>query len=71
MQTTNNKTTATVASIFDAKLKKGDLLGAVDQSLLEAEEAKRIAQEGRESLEASAAKMRELAESVLARYKTI
>jgi hypothetical protein len=58
-------------SLFDAKLKKGDLVGAIGQSILEAEKAQAIAQQGVADLKRKRKKIQELAENVLNKYQLL
>lgn len=61
----------TPPSLFDAKLKKGDLVGAIDQSILEAEQAQAIAKQGIAELKRKRSKIQELAEDALNKYQLL
>ncbi|BDM83914.1 hypothetical protein [Acaryochloris marina] len=56
-------------TLFDAKLKKGDLVGALNQSIFEAEKAQEKAQQAVVELEHSRNKIKELAETTLNKYQ--
>lgn len=58
-------------SLFDAKLKKGDLEGAINQSILEAEQAQEIAKQGVADLEHKRKKIHELTEKTLNKYQLL
>lgn len=58
-------------SLFDAKLRKGDLSGAMDQSILEAEQAQAIAQQGIADLKRKRNEIQELAEQTLNKYQLL
>lgn len=58
-------------SMFDHKLKNHDLLGAINHSILEAEQAKNIASDSLESLEGNYNKVQELADQALAKYQLL
>lgn len=58
-------------SLFDAKLKKGDLVGAIGQSILEAEQAQAIAQQGIADLKRKRNEIQELAEKTLNKYQLL
>jgi hypothetical protein len=58
-------------SLFDAKLKKGDLSGAIGQSILEAEQAQEVAQQGISSLKRKHSQVQELAEKALNKYQLL
>ncbi len=58
-------------SLFDAKLKKGDLPGAIDQSILEAEQAQEVAKKGVANLKRKQNKLQELAEKTLSKYQLL
>ena len=62
-QLTDNTT-----SLFEHKLNKGDLVGAIDQSLLEAEQAKGIARKAVSALDASEKRLTKIADEALAKY---
>lgn len=54
--------------IFTAKLNKGDLIGAIDQSILEADEASKLAKEAIKSIEAKHAEFKALVERTRAKF---
>ncbi|QDZ41649.1 hypothetical protein FRE64_16885 (plasmid) [Euhalothece natronophila Z-M001] len=58
-------------SLFDHKLKNHDLLGAINHSILEAEQAKNVASESLEILEANYNKVKELADQALDKYQIL
>ena len=58
-------------SLFDAKLKKGDLAGAIDQSMLAAEQAQAIAKQGIASLKRKQKQIQALAEQTLDKYQLL
>lgn len=58
-------------SLFDAKLKKGDLSGAIDQSILEADQAQEIAKQGIANLKRKHKQLQELAEKTLNKYQLL
>lgn len=58
-------------SLFDAKLKKGDLVGAIGQSILEAEQAQAIAKQAVAELKHKRKKIQELAEKALNKYQLL
>jgi len=58
-------------TIFDAKLKRGDLAGAIDQSILEAEQAQEIAKQGISNLKRKRSQIQELAEKTLNKYQLL
>lgn len=58
-------------SLFDAKLKKGDLSGAIGQSILEAEQAQEVAQQGISNLKRKHSQVQELAEKALNKYQLL
>lgn len=60
-----------VLNLFDAKLKKGDLAGAVDQFLLEAEQAQTVAQKSKNHLRRQHQKVKELAATALHEYQLL
>lgn len=63
--------TAKESSLFDYKLKKGDLIGAINHSILEAEQAQKKAQEALEDLEKKRRSINKKAEEALARYQLL
>lgn len=58
-------------SVFDYKLSKGDLLGAIHHSILEAEQAQVIANEAIDSLEKSYDDVKKLADEALSKYQLL
>ena len=58
-------------TLFDAKLKRDDLKGAIDQSILEAEQAQAIAKEGISSLKRKRTQIDELTEKTLNKYQLL
>jgi hypothetical protein len=60
--------TNNVASLFEHKISKGDLVGAINLSLIEAEQAKELAQEWLKNLEQNRQQLDKLAEETLAKY---
>ncbi|UJB69191.1 hypothetical protein HRE53_22835 [Acaryochloris sp. 'Moss Beach'] len=58
-------------TIFEVKLKRGDLVGAIDQSLLSAKQATQAAQEGRTRLRRKSQKIKDLAETTLNKYQLL
>lgn len=58
-------------NLLNAKLKKGDLAGAVNQSILEAEQAQQIARQGISDLERSCKQVKRLAKTTLNEYQLL
>lgn len=58
-------------SLFDAKLKKDDLTGAVNQSILEADQAQKIAKQSILDLEKKRKQIQELASAALNNYQLL
>ena len=58
-------------SLFDAKLKKGNLTGAIDQSILEAEQAQDVAKQGILNLKLKRNHIQGLAEKTLNKYQLL
>lgn len=58
-------------SLFEAKLKKGDLAGAIDQSIQEAEYAQKVAQKGKANLRQQRKQLLELVNSALNDYQLL
>jgi hypothetical protein len=58
-------------SLFEAKLRKGDLAGAIDQSILEAEQAQKVAQKGKANLRHQREQIQELVESAFNEYQLL
>lgn len=57
-----------VTTLFEYKLRKGDILGAIELSLLEAEGTKQIARQALETLEKNQRYLDEVADKTLAKY---
>jgi hypothetical protein len=57
-----------VTSLFEHKLSKGDLVGAIELSLLDAEQAKGIARKAVSDLDANEKRLRKVADEALAKY---
>lgn len=58
-------------SIFDHKLNKGDLLGAIKHSILESEQAKVVANEALRDLEGNYEKVKQIADEALSKYQLL
>ena len=58
-------------SLFDHKLRKGDLIGAINHSILEAEQAQDIASEALESLDKNYKEVKQIANQALAKYQLL
>lgn len=58
-------------SLFDAKLKKDDLSGAINQSILEAEQAQNVAKQGISNLKHRRNQIQELTEKTLNKYQLL
>ena len=58
-------------SLFSAKLKKGNLTGAIDQSILEAEQAQKTAQQAVKNLNRKRSQIDQLAEETLNKYQLL
>lgn len=58
-------------SLFDAKLRRDDLEGAIAQSLLNAENALMLARQARASLKDKQAQIKALANAALAKHKLL
>lgn len=58
-------------SLFDHKLRKGDLIGAINHSILEAEQAQDIASESLDSLAQNYKDVKQLADKALAKYQLL
>ena len=67
----NLATPAPVPTLFDAKLKKGDLAGAINQSLLAGEQAQTIAQKGKKNLQRQRQQVKQQAETTLNKYQLL
>ncbi len=65
------KVTKNIASFFEHKLSKGDLNGAIELSLLEAEKAKRLARRTIKSLNIKQRYFDKLADETLAKYPVL
>jgi hypothetical protein len=62
------KFTDNITSLFEHKLSKGDIVGAIELSLLDTEHAKRIAQKAVSDLDANEKRLRKVADEALAKY---
>ena len=62
------KFTDNVTSLFEHKLSKGDIVGAIELSLLDAEHAKGIAQKAVNDLDANEKRLSQVADEALAKY---
>ena len=62
------KLTDNIASLFEHKLNKGDIVGAIELSLLDAEHAKGIARKAVSDLDASEKRLTKIADEALAKY---
>jgi len=62
------KFTDNVTSLFEHKLSKGDIVGAIELSLLDAEHAKGIAQKAVNDLDANEKRLSKVADEALAKY---
>ena len=60
-----------VASLFEHKINKGDVAGAIKLSLLEADRAKQLAQKTLENLEQNQRNLDNLAAQTLAKYSLL
>ncbi|MEC4803171.1 MAG: hypothetical protein SAJ12_16900 [Jaaginema sp. PMC 1079.18] len=63
--------TAKESSLFDYKLKKGDLVGAINHSILEAEQAQKKAKKALENLETKRRSINKKAEEALTKYQLL
>jgi hypothetical protein len=63
-----SKFTDNITSLFEHKFNKGDLVGAIDLSMLEAEQAKGIARKAVSDLDANEKRLRKVADEALAKY---
>ncbi|MDV3002491.1 MAG: hypothetical protein N5P05_004146 (plasmid) [Chroococcopsis gigantea SAG 12.99] len=57
-----------VLSLFDHKLHKGDLVGAIDMAILDCDRAITYAEEGKANLDRMQAELEQAADEVLAKY---
>ena len=57
-----------VTTLFEYKLRKGDIIGAIELSLLEAEGTKDLARQALETLEKNQQYLDEIADKTLAKY---
>lgn len=62
---------APVPTLFDAKLKKEDVVGAIDQSLLAADQAQTVAQTGQQKLKRQRQQIKEKAEAAIHKYQLL
>lgn len=60
-----------VPTLFDAKLKKGDVAGAIDQSLLAADQAQTVAHAGQQELKRQRQQIKENAEAAIHKYQLL
>ncbi|MBD2667389.1 hypothetical protein [Richelia sinica] len=60
-----------IVSLFEHKVNKGDILGAIDQSIIEANQAKILAQETVETLIDNQAHIDKLVDETLRKYPTL
>lgn len=60
-----------VVSIFDHKLAKGDLIGAINTAVIDADNASHIAQEAIKNIQENKARLNKLAKDTLAKYKPL
>ena len=60
-----------VFSLFEHQVNKEDLLGAINLSILEAEQAKKIAQQSLETLNKNEEKLEKLADKALEKYSIL
>ncbi|MBD2256363.1 hypothetical protein [Pseudanabaena sp. FACHB-2040] len=58
-------------SLFDAKLKKGDLPGAIDQSILGAEQVQDLAKQAKSNLKRKRNQIQKRADEVLDKYQLL
>ncbi len=63
-----SKLTQSVVSLFEHKLNKGEIVGAIDLSIIEADKAKQLARFALEELEQNQKKLDSLADKTLAKY---
>ena len=63
--------TSDVTSLFDRKLQKGDILGAIDQSILESEQASEIAKQGLKKLKQNREYLNKITKDALEKYQPI
>jgi len=62
------KLTGNITNLFEYKLGKGDIVGAIEISLLEAEYAKGIARKAVSDLDVNEKRLRKVADEALAKY---
>ncbi|MGB3494299.1 MAG: hypothetical protein WBA57_16340 [Elainellaceae cyanobacterium] len=62
---------ASLPSLFNAKLKKDDLTGAIGQSILEAEQAQEMAKQSVANLKQKRKQIQELAKKTLNKYQLL
>lgn len=62
------KLTDNVTTLFEHKLSKGDIVGAIDLSLLDADNAKEIARKTVSALDARENRLTKIADEALAKY---
>jgi len=66
-----NQLTQSVVSLFEHKLSKGDIVGAIDLSIIEADKAKQLASYALEELEQNQKHLDSLADKTLAKYSLL
>lgn len=59
------------SSFFDRKLKKGDVIGALEHSILEAEQAQKLAEEAIASIESQHQNVTDIANKALEKYRVL
>jgi hypothetical protein len=59
------------STLFDLKLKKGDMPGAINQSILEAEKAQEIARNGISKLDQKLAKLNKISAAALKKHQLL
>jgi hypothetical protein len=60
-----------VPTLFEYKLRKGDIIGAIELSILEAERTKRLARQALETLEKKQQYLGKVADKTLAKYSLL
>lgn len=60
-----------IVTLFEYKLSKGDIIGAIGQSIAEANQAKILVLQSIDALDKNQAFIDQLAEATLAKYKTL
>ena len=64
-----HKLSQKIISIFDHKLEKGDLIGAIDLAIMASEKTSKIAQETLHSLQENQHRLNKLANKTLSKYQ--